>query len=59
MSGKIFLEYDKCKTIFCELKNCNCGKKKSWNRSDKKCGVFRPHGNGIISARNRAKGKYE
>jgi len=36
MSGKIFLEYDKCKTIFCELKNCNCGKKKSWNRSDKK-----------------------
>ncbi len=43
---------------YCTLKKCKCTKKKSWNVSDKECGVYRPHGNGIITAKNRAKGKY-
>ena len=43
---------------YCEKSKCKCGKIKAWNLSDSECGVHRPHGNGIVSAKNRAKGKY-
>lgn len=43
---------------YCDKYKCNCGYKKSWNLSDEECEVHRPHGNGIIKAKNRARGKY-
>jgi hypothetical protein len=44
---------------YCNWGKCRCGKKKSWNVSDKDCGVFRAHGGHIVSAKNRAKGKFK
>jgi hypothetical protein len=49
---------DVCKSEYCEIPKCKCDKKKSWNVSDKEAGIYRAHGNGIITAKNRAKGKY-
>ena len=43
---------------YCEKKKCDCGHRKAWNLSDDECEVHRPHGNGIITAKNRATGKY-
>ena len=43
----------------CDFYKCDCGLQKSWNISDKELGIVRPHGNGIITRKNRAKGKYK
>ena len=43
---------------YCEKHKCFCGFRKAWNLSDNECEVHRPHGNGIVTAKNRAIGKY-
>ena len=47
------------RNISCDFHKCKCGLRKSWSISDKELGIKREHGNGIVSAKNRAKGKYK
>lgn len=56
------MEKSNCKSgdeKYCSFYKCDCKKKKSWNVSDKDCGVYKAHGGHQLSGKNRAKGKYK